>query len=111
MYRTHHPFHEPDKAPEGDGIVLHDCVNRRKQVAHALHVAEILVILVVGKQHVFHLLQVDVGADVRKRRVWVGMGNVLSLEDGNGTICSVHILLYSTNPIEWGQVSQGVCEL
>jgi hypothetical protein len=44
---AYHSVHESYKAPERDSVVLHDSVNGREKVAHALYVSEILVVLVV----------------------------------------------------------------
>lgn len=98
---TYHALHESNKAPECDGIILHDCIDGRKQIAHALNVAEILVVFVVRKKHVFHLLQVNIGTSFRKRRVRVRVGNVLAGEDGDIAICAMYVFLYTTDPIEW----------
>ena len=46
-WATHHAVHELDKAPESNRIVLHDSVDRGEEVAHALHIAKILIVLVV----------------------------------------------------------------
>jgi len=99
--RTYHALHESNKAPECNGIILHNRVDGRKQIAHTLNVAKVLVVFVIRKKHVFHLLQVNVGAHIRKRRVGVRMRNVLAGEDGNIAICAVYVLLYTTDPIEW----------
>jgi hypothetical protein len=47
------------------------------------------------------LLQMNVGADVRERRVGIRMWDVFASEDWNVTICAMYVLLYTTNPIEW----------
>jgi len=99
--RTYHALHESNKAPECNSIILHNCVDGRKQIAHALNVAKILVVFVIRKKHVFHLLQVNVGAHIRKRRVRVRVRNVLAGEDGNIAICAMDVFLYTTDPIEW----------
>ena len=98
---TYHALHESNEAPECYGIILHDSVDGREQIAHALNVAKILVVFVVRKKHVFHLLQVNVGASFRKRRVGVGVRNVLAGKDGDIAICAMYIFLYTTDPIEW----------
>jgi hypothetical protein len=43
----------------------------------------------------------NVGADVRERRVGIRMWDVFASEDWNVTICAMYVLLYTTNPIEW----------
>lgn len=104
VYRkTHHAVHEPHKAPEGNCIVLHDCVDGREEIAHTLYVAKTLVVFVVGKQHILHLLQMDVRANICKWRVGIRMRNILTSKDGDIAICAMYILLYTTNPIEWGK--------
>lgn len=89
-----HAVHKADETPEGDCVVLHDCIDGREEIAHALDVAEVLVVLVVGKEHILHLFEVYVRPNVGERRIWIGVRDVLSFEDGNVAICSVHILLY-----------------
>jgi hypothetical protein len=98
---TYHTFHEANKAPKGNGVVLHDCVDRRKQVAHALNVTKVLIVLIVSEKHVLHLLKMNVGADIRKRRIGIGMWNVLASEDGDIAICAMYVFFYTTDPIEW----------
>lgn len=66
-----------------------------------MHVAEITVMFVVGQQHVFHLLEVDVRADFREGRVRIGVGDILALEQGDMTIGAVNILFYIANPKKW----------
>jgi hypothetical protein len=61
-----HAVHELLKCPEGYRVVLDNCVNWRKEIRHALDIAKILVVLVVCKKHLFHLLHVDVGANISK---------------------------------------------
>ncbi len=65
---TLHAVHKVLESPEGDGIVLHDGVNRSQEIGHALNVAEVAVIFVVCEQHVFHLLEMDIGPHIRERR-------------------------------------------
>ena len=65
---TLHAVHKVLESPEGDGIVLHDGVNRSQEIGHALDVAEVAVIFVVSEQHVFHLLEMDIGPHIRERR-------------------------------------------
>lgn len=43
-----HALHEMLEAPEGDGVVLHHGVDGGKEVGHALDVAEVAVVFVVG---------------------------------------------------------------
>jgi hypothetical protein len=100
-----HAIHKCDKGPESNGVVLHNGIDRRQQIAHTLDVAKIFVVFVVGEQHIFHLLQMDVGPDVSERRVGVRVRNIFAHEDGNRAICAVYVLLYCTDPIEWGKVS------
>jgi hypothetical protein len=99
--QTYHALHESNKAPECDSIILHDCVDRRKQIAHTLNVAKILVVFIIREEHILHLLQVDVGAHIGKRRVGIRVRNVLTSEDGDITICAMYVFLYTTDPIEW----------
>ena len=61
---TYHPVHKPYEAPESNGIILHDCVYGCKQVTHTLYVAEIFVVLVVCEEHILHLFEMDIGADI-----------------------------------------------
>lgn len=103
----YHSFHEANEPPECDGIVLHNGVYGCKKVAHALYIAKVLVVFVVGQEHVLHLLQVDIGACVSKWRIGIRMWNIFACEDWDVAICSVYIFLYMADPIEWGKVSLG----
>lgn len=98
---TYHAIHKTYKAPKGNCIVLHDCVDGCEQIAHTLYVTKALVVLVVGEQHVLHLLQMHIGTNVCKWRVGIRMRNVLAGEDGNIAVCAMYILLYTTDPKEW----------
>jgi hypothetical protein len=102
---TYHALHESHEAPEGNGIILHDCVNGCKQIAHTLNIAKIFVVFVVRKEHILHLLEVNVGAHICERRVGIGMRNVLASEDGDIAICAMYILFYTTDPIEWDKLA------
>jgi hypothetical protein len=102
---AYHAFHESDKGPEGNSVVLHDRVYGCKEIAHALDVTQVLVVLVVCQEHILHLLEMDISASVRKWRVWVRMRNVFACEDWYVAVCSVYIFLYMADPIEWGKVS------
>jgi len=90
--KVYHSLHELDETPECQSIILHDSVDWSQEVTHALHVAEIAVVFVVGQQHVFHLLEMDVRADLREGRVRIGVWDILALEQGNMTISAVNIL-------------------
>ena len=46
---TYHPLHETHKTPECNCIILHYSVDRCKKIAHALHISQIVVILVVSE--------------------------------------------------------------
>lgn len=59
-----HLLHELTEGPEGHCVVLHYGVNGREEIGHALDVAEGGVVFVIGDEHVFHLFEVDVGADL-----------------------------------------------
>lgn len=61
---TYHPVHEIDKRPECNCIILHNGVERGEKVAHALNIAQILVVFVVSKKHVLHLLEMHVCPDI-----------------------------------------------
>jgi hypothetical protein len=108
---TYHSFHESNKAPKGNRVVLHNGINRCEKITHALYVTEILVVLVIRQKHILHLLQVDIGASIGKRRVKIRVWNVFASEDWNIAVCSVHIFLYVADPIEWGKVSLAVCKV
>ena len=110
-FATYHALHESDKGPEGDGIILHDCIYGCKEVAHTLHIPEVLVVLVVCQKHILHLLQMDISAGVCEWRVRVWMWNVFARKDWYVAISSVYIFLYMADPIEWGQVSLGFCDV
>lgn len=43
----YHAVHEANKAPKSYRIVLHDCIDGRQEVTHALHVPKVFVVLVV----------------------------------------------------------------
>lgn len=112
---TTHAPHEADKGPEGDRVVLHNGVNGREEVRHALDVAQILrvriggvgaggcagvVVLEVGEEHVLELFEVDIGAvaagDVEGRgrvRMW----DIFASEEGDVTICAVDVFLYGAD--------------
>jgi hypothetical protein len=102
---TYHSLHKANKSPKGDGIVLHNSVDGCKKVAHTLYVAEVLVVFVVGQEHILHLLQVDISACIGEWRIWIRMWNVFACEDWDVAICSMYIFFYMADPIEWGKVS------
>jgi hypothetical protein len=87
-----HALHEFREGPEGDGIVLHDRIDGREQVGHALHIAEGGVVFVVGEEHVFHLLEVNVGAGFGEGGVRVGVRCVFAGEEGDVAIGAVNVL-------------------
>ena len=93
VVNAYHSFHEASKGPECHCIILHDCVERSKKVAHTLDVAQFGVIFVVCQEHVLHLLQVHVRPRVGERRIGVRMGNVFPSEQRYQTICTVDIFL------------------
>ena len=102
MERTaDHAVHEFLKAPESDSIVLHDGVDGSKEVAHALDIAQVAVVFVVGQQHILHLLEVDVRADFGKGGIGIGMRYVLALEERDVAIGAVDILFYMLDPKKW----------
>ncbi len=47
--KVYHSLHELDETPECQSIILHDRVYWSQEVAHALHVAEIPIVFVVGQ--------------------------------------------------------------
>ena len=77
---TYHTIHKLHETPECDSIILHDGVYRCKQVAHALDVAEISIVLIVRQEHVLHLLEMHICADICKGRVRVWMRDVFSFK-------------------------------
>lgn len=87
----YHSVHKPDECPESDGVVLHDSVKRSEEIAHALYVAQVGVVFVVGQEHVFHLFHVDVRACICEWRVGVRMGDVFSCKQWNRAVCPVDI--------------------
>ena len=62
-----HSIHKLDETPEGYGVILHYGINRRKKIAHPLDIAKLLVVLVVSKEHVFHLLEVNISPRLSER--------------------------------------------
>ena len=73
-------MHEANKSPERDSVVLHYCIDGRQQIAHALDVAKIAVILVVGQEHVLHLFEMDIRPDIGEWRVRIWMSNIFSFK-------------------------------
>ncbi len=63
-YETYHPVHESDESPESYSVVLLNGVDGSQKIAHALHIAKVTIVFVIREKHVFHLLKVDVGADL-----------------------------------------------
>lgn len=63
-YKTDHPVHETNESPESYSIVLLNGVNRSQKIAHALDIAKVTIVFIICEKHVFHLLKVDVGADL-----------------------------------------------
>lgn len=61
---TCHPVHEPNESPERYSVVLLDGVDRGQKIAHALDIPKVTVIFVVRKEHIFHLLKVNIGANL-----------------------------------------------
>ena len=43
-----------------------------------------------------------IGANISKGRIRVRMWNVFARKYWDVSICSVHIFLYTSDPIEWG---------
>lgn len=73
----YHSIHISNKSPEGYRIILHYSIDWGEKVAHSLDVAKVSVILVISKEHILHLLHVDIGTRFGKRRVGIGVGNIL----------------------------------
>lgn len=76
----YHTLHEANKTPECDRIVLHDRIDRRKEITHPLDIAQVAVIFVIRQEHVLHLFEMNVGAHVGKWRVWIGMRDIFPFE-------------------------------
>lgn len=91
---TCHPVHEPNESPERYSVVLLDRVDRGQKIAHALDIPKVTVIFIVRKEHIFHLLKVNIGANLCEGRVRIWMGYVFALEERNLTIGAVDIFLY-----------------
>jgi hypothetical protein len=107
-----HAPHETHKGPEGDRVVLHDCVDGGKEVGHPLNVAEVLwlpvagvlaglrrktVVLEVGEEHVFELLEVDIRAVAAGNEEGGGgirMRDVFASEEGDVAVCAVDVFFY-----------------
>ena len=98
---AYHAVHELDKRPKRHGVVLHHCVDGSKKIAHALDVTEFPVVLVIRQKHVFHLLEMNVGARFRERRIGVRMRYVFSFEKGDMAISAMDIFLYMSDPKQW----------
>jgi hypothetical protein len=96
---TNHALHEVNEAEKGDRVVLHDGVYGRQEVAHALHVAQVLVPLVIREQNLLHLLEMHVSPNLRKRRIRVRVWAVLAREQREVSVCAVDILLYRAHPV------------
>jgi hypothetical protein len=105
MSATYHSIHEFDKAPESNGVVLHDRVDWSQKVTHPLNVAKVLVVLVVGQKHLLHLLEMDIGPGLGIGRIRIRMWDILSSEERDIAVCTMNILLYRADPVEWGTVS------
>jgi hypothetical protein len=71
-----------------------------------LYISEIAVVLVVGKEHILHLLQMNVRTYVceRGRGIWVR--RVFAGKKWDCTIGSVDILLCYRSPQEWEALVQ-----
>jgi hypothetical protein len=95
---AYHSRHETHKTPEGDRIILHNGINRREEIAHPLDVAQTTVVFIVRQKHVFHLLEMYIGANVSKRRVWIRMRDVFSFEKCYVPIGAMDVLFYVPNP-------------
>lgn len=52
----YHSLHKADKAPKCNSIILLNSVDGCKEVAHALHIAQITIVFVVSQKHILHLL-------------------------------------------------------
>jgi len=98
----YHALHEIDKAPECYGIVLHDCIYWGQQVAHALNITKLFVVLIVSEQHVFHLLEMNIRPYFRKRAVGIRMRRVFASKKRDVAIGTVNILFYIADPVKWG---------
>ena len=58
-----------------------------------MDVTEILIVLVIGQEHILHLFQMNIGAGFRERRVGVRVGDVLARKDCDIAVCAVDVLL------------------
>lgn len=97
-FPTYHALHEADKTPEGDSVILHDCINGCEQIAHALNVAQVTIIFIVSQKHILHLFQVNVCAHVSKWRFRIWMRDIFPFKKGNMPIRAVNIFFYMSNP-------------
>lgn len=41
-------------------------VDRSQKIAHTLDIAKVTIVLIIGEEHIFHLLKMNVGADLCK---------------------------------------------
>ena len=98
---SYHAIHKLHEAPERNGVVLHDCINRGQQITHALDISQVSVVLIVCQQHVLHLFQMDICANFCEWGVGIWMWNILSLEERDVTVGAVNILLYMPDPKQW----------
>ena len=105
MDRSYHSIHKAHKSPEGNGVILFYRIDRSQKIAHTLNIAQSGVVLIVGKQHVLHLFEVDIRADLRKRRVRVRMRNVFAFEKRILAVGTVDILFYVSNPKQWDKLA------
>ena len=93
--RAYHSVHKANEAPECYCIILLNCVDRSKEVAHSLDVAQTAVVFVVGKKHIFHLFEMDVGTNLGERRVWVRMWDIFSLKQRDMTVGAMNVFFCS----------------
>ena len=93
MSITYHPIHKAHKCPERHGIILHNCVQWGKKIAHSLYVTQVGVIFIVRQEHVLHLLKMNIGAHIGEWGIWVRVRNVFSGKQRNRPICAMNILL------------------
>ena len=93
------------EAPKCNGIVLHHSVDWGKKIRHALYVAQVAVVLVVGEEHVFHLLQMDIGAHVCERRGGIRVWRIFTREEGYCAIGSMDVFLCCQDPKEWDSLA------
>jgi hypothetical protein len=87
---------------------LHDSVDGRQEITHALNITQRAVVFIIGQEHILHLLKMDIGTNISKRRVGIRMWSIFAGKKWYMTIGSMDIFFYSRDPKKWDESVSGL---